>query len=79
MINSSYLSTEFFRGFFLLGPVLSAQCASHPPDSYLNFQLLVGLLQPVHLLQEALQTSVHCPHDLTGVLQRVHAKFTCVY
>ena len=68
----SDLATELPQCMFLLGPVLGAWRIPGPPVGYLILQVLVGLLQPVHLLQEALQTCVQTPHGLTGVLQQVH-------
>lgn len=44
------------------------------PVDYLSLQLLVVLLQLVHLLQEAPQPGVQAPHGVRGVLRQVHGR-----
>lgn len=68
----SDLGTELLDGLILFGPVLGTRGVPDPPAGYLSLQPLVFFLQPVHLLQEALQASIQAPHCVTGVLQRVH-------
>lgn len=71
-IKESDLGTELLHGLLLLGPVPRAWGVPDAPVGYLGLQPPVGLLQPVHLFQEALQASIETPHCLTGVLQQVH-------
>lgn len=44
------------------------------PVDYLSLQLVVILLQLVHLLQEAPQPGVQAPHGVRGVLRQVHGR-----
>lgn len=68
----SDLGTELLHTLFLSGPVRGAWSSPDAPVGYLSLQLPVGLLEPVHLLQEALQAGVQTQHGLTGFLQQVH-------
>lgn len=70
----SDLCTEFTDGSFLLGPVTGSGGAANAPVDYLSLQLLVVLLQLVHLLQEAPQPGVQAPHGVRGVLRQVHGR-----
>lgn len=56
--TGSDLGTELIDSLFLLGPVMWARGAPDAPVGYLSLQLPVGLLQPVHLLQEAPQSGI---------------------
>lgn len=56
--TKSDLGTELTDSLFLLGPAVGVWGAPDSPVGYLSLQAPVGLLQPVHLLQEAPQSSI---------------------